>query len=110
MTDILTKEERKTVEEARAVLNTIDLCETAESVYDRAADLSAHVDNLLAIIDNLSKRGVKKCSEEELRSEFENGDVDVRRDGWSYVDIGMTNSWYGFYRCARFLGALEEKQ
>jgi hypothetical protein len=91
MTDLLTKEEREEVEGVR---------------YRWQHERSDSVDTgkLLAIIDNLSKRGVKKYSEEELRAEFS------KSFSW-HVDPDelykeKESAWL---ECARFLGSLEEK-
>lgn len=61
MTDLLTKEERETVERARLKIRE-------DEAFDNPHTLESE---LLAIIDNLSKRGAKKYSEEELEKEAE---------------------------------------
>ena len=55
MTDLLTKEEREAVEGVR-------------HRWQHERSDSVDTGELLAIIDNLSKRGVKKYSEDELRA------------------------------------------
>lgn len=58
MSDLLTKEERETVERARRMLSGFTVG------WEPAKDIA----DLLAIIDNLSKRGVKKYSKDEVET------------------------------------------
>lgn len=58
MTDILTKDERETVERAKALL--------ADKWSYGIGEWVGVSEILLDIIDNLSKRGVKKYDEDEL--------------------------------------------
>jgi len=64
-------------------------------------------------IERLSKRGVKKYSEEELQEGFEascvsNKDFLIKADIGNYALSHIQNRWLGFLGGARFLGALEE--
>lgn len=105
MTDLLTKEERETVERIRAR-------RTANGdQFEEYEDIEGTKDfeRLFAIIDNLSKRGVKKYSEEELQ-ELCHKRLDERTFGndhlkWRSFEIYL-DGWVEF---ARFLGVLEEK-
>jgi hypothetical protein len=96
MKDILTKEQRETVERAKALL--------ADKWNYGVGEWVGVAEILMGIIDNLSKRGVKKYSEEELRAEFS------KSFSW-HVDPDelykeKESAWL---ECARFLGSLEEK-
>lgn len=96
MTDLLTKEERQTVERARLKIRE-------DEAFDNLHTLESE---LLAIIDNLSKRGVKKYSKTEILQEWS---VRSRPEG-GFSTVWETNaSRDAFLACARFLGALEEE-
>jgi hypothetical protein len=93
MTDLLTKEERETVERVKALL--------ADKWSYGVGEWVGVAEILMGIIDNLSKRGVKNYSEEDLRAGFE------EFNGWRWnEDEENYEQWIA---CARFLGALEEK-
>lgn len=104
MTDPLTKEERKIVDRVRHRIRE-----------DEAwGDCDTDASELLAIIDNLSKRGVKKYSEDELRAGFEASCISdkafsIKADIGNYALPHIQNRWLGFLGGARFLGTLEEK-
>lgn len=90
MTDLLTKEERKIVDRVRHRIRE-----------DEAwGDCDTDASELLAIIDNLSKRGVKKYSEDELLGWFKS---------WkTSAPIGQATSRESIVLAvARFLGALD---
>ena len=91
MTDLLTQEEREMVERVRQRIRE-------DEAWGGCDTDAAHV---LAIIDNLLKRGVKKYSEEELRAGFE------EFNGWRWDED--EENYEQWIVCARFLGALEEK-
>lgn len=106
MNDILTKDERETVEKHR---ESHDI--RFRNFKSHATVADAMCADLLAIIDNLSKRGVKKYSEEELRASFEKlhpMNLEIKANG-IYRNHNTKRVWAGWKYCARFLGALEEK-
>lgn len=107
MTDILTKEERETVERLRQYiempLRSKKSGRLAKSYCD---NLLNHTRSLFDILDNLSKRGVKKYSEEELRTAFR---AMIQRNVIMLTAEQTTMVEAGWLDCARFLGALEEK-
>ncbi len=96
MTGLLTKEERETVERAQA---WVDECKDNIFVHGQYYD---DFQKLLAIIDNLSKRGMKKYSEEDIIESVINSQGITPECCDSSVHAGIII-------CARFLGALEEK-
>lgn len=100
MTDLLTKEERETVERIRKTRTAVDREFDEEEQLEEAKDY----DRLIAIIDNLSKRGVKKYSEEEV-IEAVIKKVWISLDG--YNTAFKDGVEYGIKECARFLGALD---
>lgn len=90
MTYPLTKEEHKIVDRVRHRIREDEVwggCDTDAS-------------ELLAIIDNLSKRVVKKYSGRELMAE-------AKRQRKTIYD---NPQYAGWIKCARFLGALEENE
>ena len=106
MTDLLTKEERETVE--RIDSNHRDFQYRWDIACMEEDEPQEHRDRaaLLAIIDNLSKRWVKKYSEEELRTAFR---AMIQRNVIMLTAEQTTLVEAGWLECARFLGALEEK-
>jgi hypothetical protein len=91
MKDILTKEQRETVERAKALL--------ADKWNYGVGEWVGVSEILLDIIGNLSKRGVKNYSEEELLAAY-------YAQYPTMTVQGCASEWV---KCARFLGALEEK-
>ena len=84
MTDLLTKEEREAVEGVR-------------HRWQHERSDSVDTGELLAIIDNLSKRGVKKYSEDELRAAFEAQPVETV--------FPETYNWQGGSSCVAGMSA-----
>ena len=100
MTDLLTKEERETVE--RAKKNNISAMLNPRRGYLPQAEQDRIA--LLAIIDNLSKRGVKKYSEDELRAAFEAQPVETVFPERNQEHIIGKVALHAWIECARFLG------
>ena len=98
MTDLLTKEERETVERAKALL-------ADKWGYD-IGEWVGVTGILLDTIDNLSKRGAKKYSKTEILQEWS---IRSRPEGGYTTTAESVASRDAFLACARFLGALEEK-
>ena len=96
MTDLLTKEEHEAVEGVR-------------HRWQHERSDSVDTGELLAIIDNLSKRGVKKYSEDELRAAFEAQPVETVFPERNQEHIIGKVALHAWIECARFLGALQEK-
>ena len=96
MTDLLTKEEREMVESVRHQCILDALNPNRGTSWTGA---QKHRTALLTIIDNLSKRGVKKYSEKEILMAWRDA-KDVSADAYT-LDGAV---WF-----ARFLGVLEEK-
>lgn len=101
MTDLLTMDERQTVERAKALL--------ADKWSYGVGEWVGVAEILMDIIDNLSKRGVKKYSEDELRAAFEAQPVETVFPERNQEHIIGKVALHAWIECARFLGALQEK-
>ena len=102
MTDLLTKEER-------AVLDSVRGANKLRIELSNCGPATEDCDKLIAIFDNLSKRGVKKYSEDELRAAFEAQPVETVFPERNQEHIIGKVALHAWIECARFLGALQEK-
>lgn len=99
MNDILTKEERETVERAKALL--------AEKWSYGVGEWVGVAEILMDIIDNLSKRGVKKYSEEEVETlALKYYMIPPAVNEYTETEALKIGAWHD---CVSTLGALEEK-
>ena len=100
MTDLLTKEERETVGMVRSKYKKSHReCPTCGDYQAELRD--DWIDDLLAIIDNLSKRGVKKYSREHAKKWY--------RDYYETTPTSQFHAQDCMIAALRHFGVLEEK-